>query len=129
LYLPYVGDGYKWNWKTLAKLDAKLLQRYVNFPTLLDCPRSSILPYSPYVYLYSAFNIPFVDDLSVRLDPVYNFKKGLVDPETTDRGAQYICPTDGRYKINVFSSIEVNMTGDPTNIQLIGQSPPSSDYG
>ena len=131
MYMPYVGDGYKWNWRTLAELRTSLVPR--NIDTTIGEPEIVRDVFSPLVgksYKYSAFNIPFFDDLALRYDPVYNFKKGLIDPPNADRGGQYVCPADGRYRIKVRNNIFMRYNGDSNNINdLLAIGGGSADYG
>ena len=131
MYMPYVGDGYKWNWRTIAELRTSLLQRGVD--TTVGEPEIVRDVFSPLVgksYKYSALNVPFADDLALRYNPVYNFKKGLIDPINADRGAQYVCPADGKYKIKVFSNIFMTYTGITATINdLLDIGGGGTDYG
>lgn len=116
LIMPYIGEGYKWNYKTLAELYLKVLNRTVSSlsPTSFDTLDDYKL--APVIGLSFA-NIAFTDDYAQRIDKIYNFKKFGV----AEKRAEYICPADGRYRIRVSSTIVKSLQGsDLTPLDTIG---------
>lgn len=112
LILPYVGDGYAWNWATLAKLKLTLLQILQNygggFPVSVG-----LAPNCVFSDLYlGAYNLQvkrdnvLVDAPASRNDVIGNFKKYNV----TDKSLGYVVPTDGKYRIQVKSKQDIAIT-------------------
>ena len=104
LYVPYQGEQYLYNWRTLSQL-------YVGFsspdtrifipPVGLTAQVGGLLKYMGY-----RFNLVENDDVSQRVDYIANFKKFLV----TDDDSGYVVPANGRYKIKVVSQITKKLT-------------------
>ncbi len=106
LYVPYQGEQYLYNWRTLSQL-------YVGFsspdtrvfipPVGLKAQVGGFLNYMGY-----RFNLVENDDVSQRVDYIANFKKFLV----TDDDSGYVVPANGRYKIKVITEITKKLTED-----------------
>lgn len=104
LYVPYQGEQYLYNWRTLSQL-------YVGFsspdtrvfipPVGLKAQVGGFLNYMGY-----RFNLVENDDVSQRVDYIANFKKFLV----TDDDSGYVVPANGRYKIKVVTEITKKLT-------------------
>lgn len=113
LYVPYQGEQYLYNWRTLSEL-------YLGFsgstteihvpPVGFTTPVGTLLKYMGY-----HFNLAKYDDETQRIDHIANFKKFLV----TDEDAAYVVPAKGRYKIRFTSQITKKLTengsGKPLN--------------
>ena len=119
LYMAYVGtEYYKYNWKTLAYLyvlpvtrnviglnRVDLVQNFDGYQTSLSA--NYIFPFTQDAsYGFIQQNILKTEDGSARIDRVANFKKFGV----SDDDAEYLCPTDGRYKVSLKSSIEKELS-------------------
>ena len=109
IILPYTGEGFKWNWKTLAKLELILNANDYGtntFPNLI-----TTIPTYNFLFLtdnYFSLQAPVMinDKINDRIDYVANFNKW----RTPDN--QYIVPENGRYKIRVNSAIKRSIDAD-----------------
>lgn len=136
LYIPYTNTGfYKYNWKTLGYLFANPQQRILPLFDVAGILNQADLR-QPLIQLPNSFvggltnsyviqNIPYLDNVTNRIDDVANFKKFLVtDIEqqiSENSKAGYVCPADGRYRITVKSRFKKKLT------KTIGSSTPLSD--
>jgi hypothetical protein len=108
LIMPYVGEGYKWNWRTLAELGLDLST--VSFPPIMwplqtyETYNRTIGANSYYFGKFEALN----DNVNNRVDRVANFEKWNTDPNT------YIAPATGKYKITVDTELKVTLLVDGT---------------
>ena len=113
LILPYVGDGYVWNWATLATLRLnlqKVTQGYGGgiYPISVGLAPDSYFSdnYLGVYQLQVKRDNVLVDTAGSRIDPVANFKKFQV----TDKSLGYVVPTDGVYNISVATRQEMVIT-------------------
>lgn len=119
LILPYVGDGFKYNWMTLAYLYTELVEYNkfaVSVPFFYELENYTSVTgtmLNPIVSSTTA-NITKHEDFTARVDRVANFKKYLVTDsysgQFTDGG--YVAPASGRYRIRVKSTFKKNLVPD-----------------
>jgi hypothetical protein len=112
LILPYVGNGYVWNWGTLASLRLTLINNPITYLTdiqILTAPNSVFSDlYGP----NNEFNLQLkrwdtlLDNPSVRTDYVANFNKYGV----TAGKQGYVAPIDGKYRISIRTIHRTNLT-------------------
>lgn len=109
LVMPYVGSGYKWNYRSLGSvyIQPQLYTTSYDGITIDNAPdteiyRSTGIVISPGITKghYHLSNAWQNDNVAVRVDRIGNFKKFKV----TDDDAGFICPEDGRYRFSVNSS-------------------------
>lgn len=103
LYVPFVGDFYKYNWKTLAELQLRFTTGS-QIDTAVDGLTPPAIVTESYTdptftMLAYPYNLAVEDDLTQRVDYVANFKKFLVG----DVDCSYIVPENGKYKIRFIS--------------------------
>lgn len=118
LIMPYVGEEFKYNWKTLGYLFSEMIQ-YVqtalSVPSFNDYENYISTPGLSNLALFSgSANITSHEDFVTRVDKVANFKKYLVTDsysgEFTDGG--YVAPASGRYKIRIKSYYKKELQPD-----------------
>ena len=109
LIMPYVGSGYKWNYRSLGSvyIRPQLYTTSYDGITIDNAPDTEIyrstgivIPSSIIKGHYHLSNAWQNDNVAVRVDRIGNFKKFKV----TDDDAGFICPEDGRYRFIVNSS-------------------------
>lgn len=129
LYLPYVGDEYKYNWKNLATINTYSLPVNVtgednmdeiqemledeidlNFVDLPPLGPGNVNWIRDYKYRFVKQNIIKHDDTTnpATADKITAYNK-------FDLEGQYICPTDGQYKFKIDTEFTSSMP-DPINI-------------
>ncbi len=117
LYIPYVGSGYKYNWKNLASVSANLIATVEDnisggsYPQIdntyeadIDVPNQKIIPaagvqpwFQDIVLKLGAISTIGNDDTSTLVDKITAVNK-FGNPN------QYIAPVDGRYTIRINSA-------------------------
>lgn len=134
IILPYVGEFYKYNWKTLAYLFVKPILR-TKTNTILSPDEVDKVPdnfFSAELFggsnnaKFTLQDIPLVEDITLRDDKSASFKKFLVGEDP----ASYICPVSGRYRIRINSFFDRELQGSGTTFEgldFIGSS--DIDYG
>ena len=130
IYMPYVGDAYKYNWKNIASVFARTLEveQLNDFDVLYQSRTGLIFSTAP-VYDVK-FNISaWYPNTSLAEEPVITYKEGnilkhddtvtLIDPQIDKIVAynkfgqldqHYVAPTDGKYTITVASQYESEYT-------------------
>lgn len=113
LYIPFKGDAYKYNWKTLAELQL----RYASAHTEIEIPPNGtqIAVGSIQKYMGRSENLMDFDDLTQRVDRVTNFKKFLI----SDEDPSYVVPVKGKYKIRVISQVTRKLTENGSGKPLV----------
>lgn len=106
LILPYVGDGYAWNWATLATLNLDLIGNFRSYFTNLQVMAAERSALSDTYGVSNNFQVQvagyecLLDDVNNRVDYVANFKKFGFGYDNNE----YIVPVDGTYKITIRST-------------------------
>ena len=121
LIMPYVGEGYQWNFKTLAQLYADLEQNSGFATDSLQgdfdeiAAHASTSPFLPFASIVTTLGLNALtkDDVDVRIDRIANFKRFNVESPRPE----YTCPVNGRYKIRLKSSYrkQINCTNEQNN--------------
>lgn len=116
IYIPYTGSGYKYNWKTLSKLELLLRERTTIGFVNADNSVGRFINGTNYTTFMQ--NIMLDDNVAYRIDYIYNYKKFLVSDESVEskyRIGQYIVPTNGNYNIRYKGDYSFVGTGSNLN--------------
>lgn len=137
LILPYVGEGFNYNWKTLGYLYTELLEfseTAFSVPFFNDLENFAITSAISAITISGVTpNITAHEDILARQDAITNFRKYLVTDSLSGRFVDggYVAPASGRYRIRVKSYLKKELAPDgPTGVtQLDAIGNGVADYG
>lgn len=137
LFMPYVGEGYIWNWATLAELDTDIIfNRITPMPPVAVTEHyAPIIPGAgaPSPSPYSAGQFVFVNGMDREsAAAVINFvdKGWNVLHALEQKNNHYIVPQDGRYKLDMRCFYDFNLFDFGSTIgELDSYGNPPNEYG